>query len=173
MISAMFAAALAALIGAAPAFAQQPAPATPQDKEAHSGEAVPTVQDPVTAKRAVELESQLRCLVCQNQTIADSNADLAADLRAQVREQIAQGRTDREIKDYMVARYGDFVLYRPPLKATTILLWSGPALLFLAGLFMLVRTLRRRKIEGEPRPLSAEDRRQAARLLDAQDGATK
>jgi cytochrome c-type biogenesis protein CcmH len=95
---------------------------------AWSKEAVPTEQDRVQQKRAVELEEQLRCLVCQNQTIADSNAELAQDLRRQVREQIAQGRSDAEIVDFMVQRYGDFVLYRPPLKAVTLLLWFGPLL---------------------------------------------
>ena len=89
-----------------------------------AADAVPTENDPVAAARAVALR-KLRCLVCQNQTIADSNADLAQDLRRQIREQIAAGKSDREIVDYMVARYGDFVLYQPPLKPTTLLLWAG------------------------------------------------
>ena len=83
-------------------------------------EGVPTEMDPATAARAVKLAEKLRCLVCQNQTIADSNAELANDLRGQIREQIAAGKTDDEILAYMVQRYGDFVLYQPPLKATTI-----------------------------------------------------
>ena len=94
-----------------------------------AADAVPTEMDPVKAARAVKLAEKLRCLVCQNQTIADSNAELANDLRTQIREQIAAGKTDDQILDYMVARYGDFVLYQPPLKPTTILLWGGPALL--------------------------------------------
>lgn len=90
------------------------------------------------------IASELRCLVCQNQTIADSNADLAVDLRRQTREMLQQGRTDREIVDYMTARYGDFVLYRPPVKATTWLLWFGPPLLLALGAGALVLLLRRR-----------------------------
>ena len=90
-------------------------------------DAVPTEKDPVAAARAVALSEKLRCLVCQNQTIADSNAELAADLRRQIKEQIAAGKSDKEIVDYMVARYGDFVLYQPPVKSTTLLLWAGPA----------------------------------------------
>ena len=94
-----------------------------------AADAVPTEMDPVKAARAVKLAEKLRCLVCQNQTIADSNAELANDLRSQIREQIAAGKTDDEILAYMVERYGDFVLYQPPFKPTTILLWGGPALL--------------------------------------------
>ncbi len=98
-----------------------------------AADAVPTEKDSVAASRAVKLAEKLRCLVCQNQTIADSNAELAQDLRRQVHEQIAAGKSDDEIVDYMVARYGDFVLYQPPVKATTVLLWAGPALLLLAA----------------------------------------
>ena len=131
----------------------------------HAAEALPTVQDPLAASRAVRLSEQLRCLVCQNQTIADSNAELAVDLRQQIREQIAAGKSDDEIMQYMVNRYGDFVLYRPPFKATTLLLWLGPALLLVAGVAVLVRVLRtRRAAEDEP-PLSPEERERAARLL--------
>ena len=90
---------------------------------------MPTEKDPGRGSARVTLAEELRCLVCQNQTIADSNAELALDLRRQIREQIAAGKTDDEIVDYMVARYGDFVLYQPPVKATTLLLWAGPALL--------------------------------------------
>ncbi len=106
---------------------------------------MPTDKDPVADARAVKLTEKLRCLVCQNQTIADSNAELAQDLRRQVHEQIAAGKTDDEIVDYMVARYGDFVLYQPPLKATTVLLWAGPALLLLIGFVGLVRIVRARR----------------------------
>jgi cytochrome c-type biogenesis protein CcmH len=129
-----------------------------------AADAVPTEQDPVAQARAVRLSSELRCLVCQNQTIADSNADLAVDLRRQVREQIAQGRTDREIIDFMTTRYGEFVLYRPPLRASTLLLWGGPALLLLAGGFVLVRVLRARRTDAVP-ALSDEERARAERLL--------
>ncbi len=128
-------------------------------------DAVPTENDPVAQSRTVRLTEQLRCLVCQNQTIAESNAELAVDLRRQVREQVAAGKTDQEIIDYMVARYGDFVLYRPPLKATTVLLWGGPALLLLAGFIVLLRQLRIRRSMAAPPPLSDEDHSRAERLL--------
>jgi cytochrome c-type biogenesis protein CcmH len=128
-------------------------------------DAVPTDQDPVAAQRAVGLSEQLRCLVCQNQSIAESNAELAIDLRRQINEQIAAGRTDGEIIDFMVQRYGDFVLYRPPFKAATVLLWLGPALLLLAGLWALRRALRQRARAAEERPLSDDERARAARLL--------
>jgi cytochrome c-type biogenesis protein CcmH len=92
----------------------------------------------------VRITSELRCLVCQNQTIADSNAALAVDLRREARELLQQGKSDTEVVAYMTARYGDFVLYRPPLKATTMLLWFGPALMLVAGGAVLVLVLRRR-----------------------------
>ncbi len=131
----------------------------------HAGEALPTEQDPVSAARAVKLGEQLRCLVCQNQTIEESNAELALDLRRQIREQIAAGKSDAEITQYMVDRYGDFVLYRPPLKSTTLLLWIGPALLLLVGIAVLVRVLRSRRAAPEDAPLSPEEHARAARLL--------
>ena len=140
---------------------------------AWAAEATPTDLDPVAQKRLIELASELRCLVCQNQTIADSNAGLAVDLRRQIREQITVGRTNVEIIDYMTARYGDFVLYRPPFKATTALLWSGPALLLVAGFVVLARVLRtRRRRAGEDRPLTEEEHKRAAALL-AGAGAEK
>jgi cytochrome c-type biogenesis protein CcmH len=132
---------------------------------AHAADAVPTAKDPVAQARAVRLSEQLRCLVCQNQTIAESNADLAVDLRRQVNEQIAAGRSDDEIVKYMTDRYGDFVLYKPPLKATTLLLWGGPALLLLVGLAVLVRLVRDRRRAPAPAPLSAEERARAEALL--------
>lgn len=92
----------------------------------------------------LQIASELRCLVCQNQTIADSHADLAEDLRREIRTLLRQGATDEEIAKYMTDRYGDFVLYRPPVKPTTILLWFGPAALLVAGLAVLIRALRRR-----------------------------
>ena len=110
---------------------------------AFAADAVPTDQDKVAAARAVKLSEQLRCLVCQNQTIAESNAELAVDLRRQVKEQIAAGRSDAEIVDFMTARYGDFVLYKPPFKATTALLWLGPALMAGVGLVVGARAVRR------------------------------
>jgi len=130
-----------------------------------AAEALPTEKDSIASSRAVKLSEKLRCLVCQNQSIADSNAELAQDLRQQIREQIAAGKTDDEIVDYMVARYGDFVLYQPPVKPTTALLWAGPALLLLLGAFGLVRILRARRTTAEEPPLTAEERQRAAQLL--------
>jgi cytochrome c-type biogenesis protein CcmH len=128
-------------------------------------DAAPTEKDPVAQSRAVKLEETLRCLVCQNQTIADSNAELAVDLRRQVREQIAAGRSDDEIITYMTDRYGDFVLYRPPLKATTVLLWGGPLLLLILGAIMLLRIMRERRAAPDAPPLTAEERARAEALL--------
>lgn len=110
----------------------------------HAKEAVLVAQDPVLDARMVRITSELRCLVCQNQTIADSHAALAVDLRKQVMEQLQQGQSDQQIIDYMTARYGDFVLYRPPLKASTVVLWFGPGLLLLISLATLFVVLRRR-----------------------------
>ena len=109
-----------------------------------AGEAAPAAEDPVLEKRVMAISAELRCLVCQNQTIADSHAELAVDLRNQVREMLRKGQSQEEIVAYMTARYGDFVLYRPPLKESTAMLWFGPALLLLGGLVGLVVVLRRR-----------------------------
>ena len=107
-------------------------------------DAAPAVEDPVLEKRMQAIALELRCLVCQNQTIADSNADLAVDLRRQVRDMLREGKSEREIIDYMTARYGDFVLYRPPVKTSTALLWFGPAALLVGGVAVLWLVLRRR-----------------------------
>jgi len=130
-----------------------------------AADAIPTEKDPVKSARAVKLTEELRCLVCQNQTIADSNAELAVDLRRQVREQVDAGKTDREIIDYMVGRYGDFVLYRPPVKGTTLLLWGGPALLLLIGVGVIFVVLRGRQRMPDEVPLTAEERARAEALL--------
>ena len=122
-------------------------------------------RDPVLDKRVMDVASELRCLVCQNQTLADSNAELAVDLRASIREQLGRGASEREVVDFMVARYGDFVLYRPPLKATTVLLWTGPFLFLCLGIFILGRRLLRKRPQEQP--MSDEDRSRAARLLDS------
>lgn len=137
---------------------------------AFAKDAVPTAQDPVAAERAVDLSAQLRCLVCQNQTIAESNAELAVDLRRQIDEQIAAGKSDGEIIDYMVQRYGDFVLYKPPFKATTALLWFGPAVLLVLGVYALRRGLRERQREAAAPTLTEEERRRAAALLGSTEG---
>jgi cytochrome c-type biogenesis protein CcmH len=107
-------------------------------------DAASAAANPALEARVIALAHELRCLVCQNQTIADSNAELAVDLRRIIREQLAAGRSEREVLDFMAARYGDFVLYRPPLKPTTALLWGGPALMVAAGGAALWFTLRRR-----------------------------
>jgi len=130
-----------------------------------AADALPTDKDPVAASRAVKLSEKLRCLVCQNQTIADSNAELAQDLRRQIAELITAGKTDDEIVDYMVARYGDFVLYQPPVKPTTVLLWAGPGLLLLVGFVGLARIVRARRSEPDAPPLTVEERERAGRLL--------
>ncbi|OIQ83734.1 cytochrome c-type biogenesis protein CcmH precursor [mine drainage metagenome] len=106
--------------------------------------AQPMGDDPAVEARLKSLSQDLRCLVCQNQTLADSSAPLAEDLRREIRELIIQGKSDQEITDYLVARYGDFVRYRPPLKPQTVLLWAGPALLLLGGLGGLWLALRHR-----------------------------
>jgi len=100
-------------------------------------------------QRVAAIAAELRCLVCQNQSIAESNADLAVDLRRQIREQLKEGRSERDVLDFMVQRYGDFVLYRPPVKASTWLLWFGPFGLLLAGLALLFARLRARQLEEE------------------------
>jgi cytochrome c-type biogenesis protein CcmH len=114
-------------------------------------------------KRTADLAHELRCLVCQNQSLAESNAPLAVDLRGQIREQLAAGKSEGQVKEYMVARYGDFVLYNPPFKAETALLWGGPFLLLLIGLILLVKTVKNR---ARPAELSEEDRARAAKLLE-------
>ena len=105
--------------------------------------------DPVLEARMLRITNELRCLVCQNETIASSNADLAVDLREQVRELLRKGQSDKQILNYMTDRYGDFVLYRPPMKGTTLLLWFGPALLLAGGVVILVTVLRRRSRMGD------------------------
>ena len=138
---------------------------------AWAAEAAPAAADPELEKRVNAVSEELRCLVCQNQTLADSNADLAVDLKNQVREKLKQGMSEREILDYMVARYGDFVLYRPPLKLTTFLLWFGPILLMVGGLVALFVRLSKRRASAAPEALSDSERARAAALLDADKGA--
>ncbi|WP_395668651.1 cytochrome c-type biogenesis protein [Rhodoferax sp.] len=111
---------------------------------AQAGEAAPAAADPVLEARVQRISIELRCLVCQNQTIADSNADLAVDLRRQVREMLQQGKSEAEILEFMTARYGDFVLYRPPVKSSTWLLWYGPLTMAVLGMVVLLLVLRRR-----------------------------
>ena len=127
-------------------------------------EAAPAAADPVLEKRVMALAEELRCLVCQNQTLADSNAPLAEDLRNQLREKMREGKSDAEVVDFLVERYGDFVLYRPPLKLTTALLWFGPLLLLAAGFGVLLRRILRRRPAHDPE-MTVSERRRAAELL--------
>jgi cytochrome c-type biogenesis protein CcmH len=132
---------------------------------AWAGEARPLADDPAAEARLKHLAVELRCLVCQNQTLADSNAPLAEDLRREVREMIAKNMSDKEIIEFLVARYGDFVLYRPPLKATTTLLWVGPFVLLIVGLAALIITLRRRSRTVIDVPVTEEEHRRVEQLM--------
>jgi len=128
-------------------------------------EARPLGEDPAVEARLKQLAVELRCLVCQNQTLADSNAPLAEDLRREVREMIVKDMSDKEIIDFLVSRYGDFVLYRPPLKATTTLLWVGPFLLLAGGGIALVVALRRRGRKVEDVVITDDEHRRVEQLL--------
>jgi cytochrome c-type biogenesis protein CcmH len=121
--------------------------------------------DPVIEQRLANLSRELRCLQCRNQTLADSPAGLAADLRREIREQMKAGKSDQEIIAFLTQRYGDFILYRPRVTATTYLLWFGPFVLLLGGLALLFRYIKRRRDSITEQPLSAEDRRRAEELL--------
>jgi cytochrome c-type biogenesis protein CcmH len=131
-------------------------------------EAQPTSDDPQLEQRVMKLSQELRCLVCQNETLADSRADLAEDLRRQIREQMKAGKSDKEIIAFLTDRYGDFVLYRPPVKPATYALWFGPFILLAAGLAVLYKYLGYRRRMIQDRPLSADERRQAEQLLKSQ-----
>jgi cytochrome c-type biogenesis protein CcmH len=130
-------------------------------------EAPPAAEDPALERRVVALAEELRCLVCQNQTLADSHAPLAIDLKNQIREQLQAGNSERQVTELMVQRYGDFVLYRPPVKGTTWLLWFGPFLLLGGGLAVLLRKLRRRAAATPA--LTESQHRRAAELLAADE----
>lgn len=128
-------------------------------KEARSNE------DPKIEQRMKALTEQLRCLVCQNETLADSRADLAEDLRRQIREQMKAGKSDQEIIAFLTDRYGDFVLYNPPVKKTTYLLWFGPFVLLIGGTGLLYRYLKRRHEFIQDKPLTADERKRAEEIL--------
>jgi cytochrome c-type biogenesis protein CcmH len=128
-------------------------------------EAKPLADDPALEQRVMNLSQELRCLVCQNETLADSRADLAEDLRTQIREQMKAGKSDKEIVAFLTTRYGDFILYRPPVKPTTYLLWFGPFILMIAGLTLLFRNLKNRRELIIDKPLSPDERRRAEELL--------
>lgn len=133
----------------------------------YAADAPSAATDPALEKRVMAISEELRCLVCQNQTIADSHAELAIDLKNQVREMLQQGKSEREIKDYMVQRYGDFVLYRPQVKSNTWLLWLGPFALLIGALLFLVVKLRRRNknIAAADGDFSEASRERAEALL--------
>ncbi len=142
-----------------------------------ANEAVPMAEDPVLEARLVRLSDDLRCLVCQNESLSGSHADLAKDLRREIRGLMKAGKSDAEILDFMVARYGDFVLYRPPVKPTTWLLWGGPFLLLVGAVFGLLIFVRRRAKAPvnltDSASLSDEDRQRASRILNDEPSAEK
>ena len=131
----------------------------------YAGEAVPLAEDPVVEQRLNVISEELRCLVCQNESLAASRADLAMDLRREIRTLIKAGKTDAEIMDFMVSRYGDFVRYRPPVKPMTWALWFGPFLLMIGGLAMLIRLVRRSQRNAAAPGLDAAQRAKANSLL--------
>lgn len=137
-----------------------------QAVSAWAEEARPMENNAAVEVQVQRLSEELRCLVCQNQTLADSHAELAQDLKQEIREMATKGMSDQAIIDYLVARYGDFVRYRPPLKLTTALLWFGPFALLLAGGAGLFITLRRREKMATNAPLSADEARKVNELLD-------
>lgn len=135
-----------------------------------SKEAIPVAEDPEVEKRMLALTMDLRCLVCQNESIADSRADFSNDIRREIREQIKANKTDQEIVQFLVDRYGDFVLYNPPMKPTTIFLWFGPILLFIIGFGSLIFYLRRRREQIEEVSLSEAQLKKAEALLNENKG---
>jgi len=132
---------------------------------AWASRSIPTAQDPALEERLFSLASELRCLVCQNQTLADSDAALAADLRQEMREQMQAGASDDQVVQFLVARYGEFVLYRPPFEPMTLLLWLGPALGVAIATGIVVKSVRRRTRWSPPEPLSVEERARLGSLL--------
>ncbi len=133
------------------------------------------LDDPLLEKRARALSVNIRCLVCQNQSIDDSNADLARDLRVLVRERLVAGDSDTEVLDYLIARYGDFVMLKPPFKGSTYILWFGPLIVFVLAAIGLAVYFRRRQTEyadagDSTRRLSSDERERLTRLLDREDG---
>lgn len=134
---------------------------------AFAKEAVPLVDDQITEQRLIVISEEMRCLVCQNESLAGSRSDLANDLRREIRILIKEGKTDDQIRNFMVERYGDFVLYRPPMKPITWLLWIGPFVILLAGIIGLLVYLRRRNLSVPSTTLSADDNRRIDALLKA------
>ena len=141
---------------------------------ASAKDAAPLADDPVTEQRLIAISEEMRCLVCQNESLAGSRSDLANDLRREIRTLIVEGKSDEQIRNFMVERYGDFVLYRPPVKPITWLLWIGPFVILLAGIIGLMIYLRRRNQSVPSTTLSAEDNRRIDALLqDAKSSSTE
>ena len=134
-----------------------------------ANEAAPLAQDPIVEQRLIAISEEMRCLVCQNESLAGSRSDLAQDLRREIREQIQQGKSDQQIREFMVERYGDFVLYRPPVKPITWLLWIGPFVILAIGIAVLLGYLRRRNASPVDAALSTEDNQKIDALLHAAD----
>ena len=134
---------------------------------ASAKDAAPLVDDPVTEQRLIDISEEMRCLVCQNESLAGSRSDLANDLRAEIRTLIREGKTDDQIRSFMVDRYGDFVLYRPPVKPLTWLLWIGPFVILALGIAGLLMYLRRRNALVAPKILTADDNKKIDDLLSA------
>lgn len=132
---------------------------------AYANEAVPLAEDPVVEQRLITIAEELRCLVCQNESLAGSRAELANDLRREVRSLITAGKSDAEIKEFLVSRYGDFVLYKPPVKPSTWLLWFGPLLLLLGAVWLLIRTIRQTQNNANTEVLDDTKRARAQALL--------
>ena len=132
---------------------------------AYANEALPLAEDPVVEKRLIGISEELRCLVCQNESLAGSRADLALDLRREIRTLIKDNKTDAEIMDFMVSRYGEFVLYRPPVKPATWLLWFGPFVLLIVAVVVLVRMVRQSQSNKHPTVLDDVQRAKALALL--------
>jgi len=132
---------------------------------ANAGEASPMAEDPVVEARLVHISQELRCMVCQNESLSSSRAELADDLRREVRDLIRANKSDQEIKDFLVSRYGDFVLYRPEVKPLTWVLWFGPFVVLLMAAIFLLAYLRQRRMAVHPQALSDADRARVEQLL--------
>ncbi|ANJ00053.1 cytochrome C biogenesis protein CcmH [Polynucleobacter wuianus] len=134
---------------------------------AYANDAAPLADDPVTEQRLISISEEMRCLVCQNESLAGSRSDLANDLRREIRTLIKEGKSDDQIRSFMVERYGDFVLYRPPVKPITWLLWIGPFVILVIGIAFLLAYLRRRNTLTSNKTLTAEDNQKIDDLLNA------
>jgi cytochrome c-type biogenesis protein CcmH len=132
-------------------------------------EATPVMGDEALQERVMKLGGELRCLVCQGESLAESRSDFAADMLRKIRELMQQGKSDQEIKDYLVQRYGDFILYRPPFSGVTLLVWLAPVILLVAGSSLLIFNLRRRRARVNAAPLSAEEEARVKNLLNEGD----